>query len=225
MNTSLANIIKSVFFALIFGLSALTDYLFFSDVFSYGSGLFDAGLTAVVSGLVGILLLDGALFAWVYVFLYANENNNDIRAAAIVGVIVSFLGSALASFAYLSLVSSLWTLPAQMATGVTVAMAVVLVVNLALVLFSAVRSNVAKAASKQSDLLAQATDEAWKLAEDRFTAMLPALAATKANELYAALAADFTTHSVSQAARPEPPTRSDTPLEELSINGHVPSPK
>lgn len=88
-------------------LSASTSLMYFMGVFSIADG---GTLSSVLSGFIGVIVTDGAAFAWMQMYLGASDNNDE-RAFAAIGLLTGVVGSVVASFAYLLSSATVVTLP------------------------------------------------------------------------------------------------------------------
>ena len=94
-----------MFFGIVVALiSATTSFSFFATYFStiIPSTVLDPQIGRLVSGLMGVTLFDLATIVWLYTFLHVAETSEQ-RAISLAMIVVTFLGAASASVAYLSL--------------------------------------------------------------------------------------------------------------------------
>lgn len=199
MKSSFASGLKKVFFVAISLLSMATSFLFFIEIFHFGDSAASGDgwgvASTLLTGFIGVLVLDAAAIVWLKVYLGASDNNS-VRAIAMTGSGVGFVGSALSSFAYLILIASDIPVNPDWSSYVTYAMAVIIVVHFALVFLSQYKSTQAQIDEKTSAMLSEATDEMLKLTEERFRQSIPGLAAVNADQLTQMLAGQFTNLSV-----------------------------
>lgn len=226
MSNSAANWIKRAFFAAIVLLSASTSFLYFVEVFSFGRGLVeDSMISVLVNGAIGVLVLDIAALAWLKIYLQAADNN-ELRFFALAGASVGVIGSALASLAYLLMVSSGYAVPERLAVYTQWAMAAVIVTHFLLVFLSSYRATSARIDEKTAAMLSEATDEMLLLTEQEFRRLIPGLARQNAEQLTQELATRFSGLSALQALQepqslpairePGPPQSQPAP----AVNGH-----
>lgn len=223
MQSTAAKYIKGVFFTVIVLLSAATSFLYFVEVFSFGRGLLEDTLIAVLlNGLIGVTVLDAAAIAWLKIYLGASDNN-ELRTFAAAGMIVAMIGSALSSLAYLLMVSSGYVIPPKLATYTQWAMAGIIVFHFVLVFLSAYRATQARIDEKAAEMLSEAQEEMLKLTEQEFRLRIPDLAKTNADALTRLLAGRFASLSSlqlpKQQALPTPSEASSgqpSPLEDLA---------
>lgn len=168
MKDSFASGIRKLFFVAIGLLSAATSFLYFVEVFSLGRGLVpETWMAVIINGTMGILVLDGAAFAWLRIYLGASDNN-DLRALSVVGFGLGVLGSAITSFAYLFSVTEGMSLPAETAVYTQITLAVVIVLHFLLVFASSYRATSAKIDEKVAGLVSRGTEQVMKATEARF---------------------------------------------------------
>ncbi|MCW7072195.1 MAG: hypothetical protein OCU12_07740 [Methanophagales archaeon] len=200
MKTSMASGLKKIFFVAISILSMITSFLFFIEIFQIGSSVSSGDSWAIAStlitGFVGVLILDVAALVWLRVYLGASDNHDE-RALATAGMAIGFIGSALSSFAYLILVASTSVAvdPAWQ-QYVTYAMALILVIHFSLVFLSSYKSTAAKIDERTSEMMAKATEEMLTLMEEDFMARIPGLAKINAHKLSQRLTQQFSSLTV-----------------------------
>ena len=195
MSVEFANGIKKIFFTVIAILSMATSFLYFVEVFSFGEGIVSSTWVSVmVNGVIGILVLDLAAMAWLKIYLQASDNNT-LRTLATVGFVIGFVGSAVASFAYLLTVASGYQMTGDARIYTQLAMAVVIVAHFALVFLSIFKATSAKIDEKTASLLSEGTEEMLKLTDDYFRELIPALAKQNARKLADELKTKFTSMS------------------------------
>lgn len=197
MTNSMAGFIKYAFFLVIIILSAVTSFLFFVEVFQFGRGfIFDPFWSAVITGAIGVIVLDGAALAWLKIYLGAADNNN-LRALAAIGAGIGVIGSAVSSFAYLIMIAAEGYQPgSEMRTYVQVAMAVIIVAHFLLVFLSGYMATSARIDEKVAEMMSEATDEMLTLTDEYFRAQIPRLARNNAERLTRELAGRFTSLTV-----------------------------
>ena len=111
-----ANKVKTFMGALYFLISGLTSFMFFYENLPTLArieilGTYAQQIGAIVSGLVGVAVFDGAAVGWLYLLLYGSDNNYQ-RSIAKVAFWAAIGGSTISSFAYLFLTgNSLFVLP------------------------------------------------------------------------------------------------------------------
>lgn len=236
MTSSLARYIKIAFFSIITLLSAATSFLFFVEVFRFGRGFIaDPFWSAILTGAIGVIVLDGAAIAWLKIYLGASDNN-DLRALAAIGAAIGMIGSALSSFAYLVMVAAEGYQPGDnIRAYVQIAMAAIIVVHFVLVFLSGYLSTSAKIDERMAEMMSEATDEMLTLTETYFREEIPHLARTNAKALTRGLAGNFTSLTAFDAKRLPPPDLSDSTYEtpphangrtpeQGAANGHNPRP-
>jgi hypothetical protein len=240
MTNSMAGFTKSAFFLVIILLSAATSFLFFVEVFQFGRGfIIDPFWGAILTGVIGVIVLDGAALAWLKIYLGAADNNN-VRALAAIGAAIGVIGSAVSSFAYLVMVAAEGYQPgSDVRTYVQVAMATIIVAHFLLVFLSGYMATSAKIDEKVAEMMSEATDEMLTLTDQYFKAQIPRLAQNNAQRLTRELAGRFTSLTVydqpalddgahdasryDETAAPAP-TPAPVPVGQgtASINGHRP---
>lgn len=206
MKSSFASGLKSGFFVAIGLLSMVTSFLFFIEIFDIGGSLESgdgwATASTLVTGGVGVLVLDLAAIIWLKIYLGASDNNT-VRAIAVSGSVVGFVGSALSSFGYLVLVAAEnVTVDPSWSSYVTYVMAVIIVVHFALVFLSSYKSTQAKIDERMSKMLSEATEDMLSQMEDGFRANIPALAEAQSKKLTQQLATQFAGLSVFSMLEP-----------------------
>lgn len=181
------NYLKIVFFGALATLSAATSFAFFMVAYVRPGDHWMYGLTV---GVVGVLVTDAAALAWLRIYLNASDNNDE-RALAMFGVVTGAAGSVVASLAYLLDTTPLFALPEQAAAYATVAGAIVIVIHFMLVLITQYRATRAQIDERMSGLMSEANEEMLKKTDERFRAMIPALADQNARRLATQLAGRF----------------------------------
>lgn len=186
--------------------SAATSFLYFINVFSFGEGLLSGTLALLINGLLGVLVLDGAAFAWLWIYLQDSDNNTT-RAIAAFGILVAVIGSIAASYAYLVIFAAQQPLidTGNLYTATIWLMATIIVIHFALVFLRQYKNTSAKIEEKTAEMMAAATDEMLKLTDDYFKARIPGLAQANAQKLTRQLAARFATLSVLTQLEDEAP--------------------
>jgi heme/copper-type cytochrome/quinol oxidase subunit 3 len=98
------SVIFSLFVVAILLISALTSFAFFYTFLPglVPEGMIDGTLGRIVSGIIGVLLLDVATVVWLSNFLH-NSETSEQRGIALIMTIITFIGSATASIAYIGL--------------------------------------------------------------------------------------------------------------------------
>lgn len=93
-----------IFAILILLISALTSFAFFYTFLPglVPQGVLDGNLGKMFSGFVGVLLLDIATVLWLNNFLH-NSETSEQRSIALIMTTITFVGSAVASIAYIGL--------------------------------------------------------------------------------------------------------------------------
>jgi hypothetical protein len=106
-NKKAAQFIVISFAVVIVAISASTSFGFFYTFFTnlIPAGVLDPLIGALISGVVGVLLFDVASVIWLNTFLNHAETPEQ-RAITLIMTIVTFLGSAAASVAYLVLTAT-----------------------------------------------------------------------------------------------------------------------
>lgn len=201
MKQSFARGIGRAFAVAIAGVSAATSFLYFLNVFRFGEGFLSGALMSLFNGLLGVLVLDGAAFAWLWIYL-SDSDNNTTRAIAAFGTLVAVAGSIAASYAYLILFAAEQTLvdSANLYTATIWLMATIIVLHFGLVFLRQYKNTSARIDEKTAEMMAAATDEMLKLTDDYFRAHIPQLAQVNAEKLSRQLAARFATLSVLEQA-------------------------
>lgn len=202
MKQSMSSGLKKTFFVIISGISAITSFFFFTLIFDF-VGVTEAGDAAgiigvIVTGLVGVIVLDGAAIVWLKIYLGASDNNDE-RSLAVIGMAVGFTGSALSTLSFLIMFASDVEIPANYSSYITWAMAVITVVHFALVFLSSYKSTQSKIDEKISEVLADGIDEMLKLTEQDFREQIPNLAQENASRLVQKMAGQFAGLSVFKA--------------------------
>lgn len=197
MKQSFATGIGRAFFVAIALVSAATSFLYFIHVFSFGEGFLSGTLAMLLNGLLGVLVLDGAAFAWLWIYLQDSDNNTT-RAIAAFGILVAVTGSIAASYAYLVLFAAQEPLvdAGNLYSATIWLMATIIVIHFVLVFLRQYKNTSARVEEKTAEMLAEATDEMLKLTDDYFKAYIPGLAQANAQKLTRQLAARFATLSV-----------------------------
>ncbi len=193
MKKSLAAGLVYVFMVAIGIVSMMTSALFFVEAFTFGRGFVDGSMVGtVLAASIGVLVTDIAALVWLFFYLRVADNNT-VRAIAMVGSVAGFLGSAICSFAYLSIVAGNTDsgLPANASVWIQWALAILIILHFALVFLSQYKSTHAQIAEAQSGMVAEGTDEMLKLMETEFRKHIPALAAVNADSLVRQLAGQF----------------------------------
>lgn len=227
MSFSMAVFTKYLFFGIIIVLSAATSFLFFVEVFQFGRGfIIDPFWSAILTGIIGVLVLDGAALAWLKIYL-SGSDNNDLRALAAVGAGIGVVGSAISSFAYIVMVAAEGYQPgSDLRTYVQVAMAGIIVVHFVLVFLSGYFSTSAKIDERAAEMMSDATEEMLDLTEADFRAQIPRLAQSNADRMVRELAGRFSTLAIfdasNDAPRQELPQPQRERAEQGSPNGHRP---
>ncbi len=197
MKQSFATGIGRAFVTAIALVSAATSFLFFINVFSFGEGFLSGPLVLLINGLLGVLVLDGAAFAWLWIYL-SDSDNNTTRAIAAFGMLVAVVGSIAASYAYLILFAAQQPLidNENLFLATIWLMATIIVIHFGLVFLRQYKNTSARIEEKTAGMMAEATDEMLKLTDDYFKARIPGLAQANAQKLTRQLAARFSTLSV-----------------------------
>jgi hypothetical protein len=102
-----ANFLALAFALVIVAISSLTTFAFFTIFFPrlVPEAILAPDIGALVSGAVGVALFDLACVVWLILFLQHAETPEQ-RAISLIMVVVTFVGSALASVAYLGLTAT-----------------------------------------------------------------------------------------------------------------------
>ncbi len=181
MGRTLAQILKVVAFGIIAALSMATSFLYMTEVFQIGRGLLGAGSTVgLISGLVGVFLLDVMAFIWLRIFLSASDNN-ELRVYAVIGMVVALTGSIMTSFAYLMMIAAEgFTFPVQWTEYTQYALAFIMVLDFLLAFLSAARTTKARIDQEKAGLMSDANEEMIRQTKERVTEMIPGLAAQNA---------------------------------------------
>jgi len=196
MKQSFASGIGRAFVVAIALVSAATSFLYFINVFSFGEGYLSGAIVLLINGLLGVLVLDGAAFAWLWIYLNDSDNNTT-RAIAAFGILVAVIGSIAASYAYLILFASQQPLidTENLYMATIWLMATIIVIHFGLVFLRQYKNTNAKIEEKTAEMMAEATDEMLKLTDDYFKARIPGLAQANAQKLSRQLASRFATLS------------------------------
>jgi hypothetical protein len=228
MSLSGAMFVKWLFFGIIIALSATTSFLFFVEVFQFGRGfILDPFWSAILTGVIGVIVLDGAALAWMKIYL-SGSDNNDLRFLATVGTGIGAVGSAISSFAYLIMVAADGYQPgSDIRTYVQVTMAAIIVAHFVLVFLSGYFSTSAKIDERAAEMMSEATEEMLTLTEADFRAQIPRLAQSNADRMVRTLAGRFESLTVfdngNDAARQElPQPQRERSGQGSSANGHRP---
>ena len=197
MKQSFAIGIGRAFVTAIALVSAATSFLYFINVFSFAEGFLSGALALLLNGLLGVLVLDGAAFAWLWIYLQDSDNNTT-RAIAAFGILVAVIGSIAASYAYLVLFAARQPLVdvENLYTATIWLMATIIVIHFSLVFLRQYKNTSAKIEEKTAEMMAEATEEMLKLTDDYFKTRIPGLAQANAQKLTRQLAARFATLSV-----------------------------
>ena len=99
-----AGFIFLFFSAAVMLISAITSFSFFYTYFPtlIPASVLDASLRSIISGMVGMMLFDVAAVIWLFTYLNHSETSEQ-RAISLAMTLITFLGAAAASIAYLSL--------------------------------------------------------------------------------------------------------------------------
>jgi hypothetical protein len=213
----MAKFTKSAFFAIIIALSAATSFLFFVEVFQFGRGfIIDPFWSAILTGVIGVVVLDGAALAWLKIYLGAADNNN-VRALAAIGAAIGVIGSAVSSFAYLVMVAAEGYQPgSDLRTYVQVTMAAIIVAHFLLVFLSGYMATSARIDEKTAEMMSAATDEMLKMTDQYFRAEIPRLAQNNAHQLTRQLAGRFASLTTADSAPPALPPGDNAPRHEAT---------
>lgn len=223
MSNSMAEFTKKMFFAIIIALSAATSFLFFVEVFQFGRGfIIDTFWSAIITGVIGVIVLDGAALAWMKIYLGAADNNN-VRALAAIGAAIGIIGSAVSSFAYLIMVAAEGYQPgSDLRTYVQVAMAAIIVAHFLLVFMSGYYATSAQIDEKTAEMMSAATDEMLILTDQYFRAQIPRLAQDNAQQLTRTLAGRFASLTTADDDAVALPPIQQPAAQGASVNGHGP---
>lgn len=226
MKQSFAIGIGRAFITAIALVSAATSFLYFIHIFSFGEGFLSGPLAVLINGLLGVLVLDGAAFAWLWIYLQDSDNNTT-RAIAAFGMLVAVIGSIAASYAYLVLFAARQPLVdvGNLYSATIWLMATIIVIHFALVFLRQYKHTSARIEEKTAEMMAEATDEMLKLTDDYFKARIPGLAQANAQKLTRQLAARFATLSVLtqlEEEAPALPTGQPEPVPAPGSNGKAP---
>lgn len=94
----------ALFSAAVLVISSSTSFAFFYNFFDglIPPALLGQEVSALISGIVGVLLFDGACVVWLYAYLRDAETA-DQRAVSMVMVLITFIGGTAASVAHIAL--------------------------------------------------------------------------------------------------------------------------
>lgn len=102
-----AKVLAGFFGLIVLVISSTTSFGFFYTFFDalVPPSVIDPGLGALISGMVGALLFDIACAIWLYIFLHHAETPEQ-RGISLIMAVVTFIGAAAASVAYLALTAT-----------------------------------------------------------------------------------------------------------------------
>jgi hypothetical protein len=188
----LARIVFTLFSVMVVAISAMTSFSFFYHYFAglLPDTLLEFSIRAIISGVVGVLLFDVACVIWLLTFLHHSETSEQ-RAISLGMTLMTFVGAAAASVAYLSLTAT-GDLELAESTKGTIAIMALIVVILGVVLnFGAAQAHQrysleSKAAVREAD-----RRDALQDAEDNQATLLDQLVAKSMQEKLTAIAPEL----------------------------------
>ena len=186
MSKTYARIISAIFLVCVQIFSMSTSYSFFAASFK---------IQPIVAGLIGLLLLDGAFIAWLAIRMNLAESRGQI-AAATIGAIVGFCGSAASTYGFMTISSS--GLTDSLTSQLNTAFGAIGVIHVALATMYQLSSREAAESIAAANRKAAHTAEIESIRAEtdrqvieRLRKELPSLAAIGSERLYHDLLAEY----------------------------------
>ncbi len=212
-----AQFLAVAFGVVVLAISASTSFGFFYTFFDnlIPHSVLAADIAALISGVIGTLLFDVACAIWLFIFLHHSETPEQ-RAITLIMTVLTFIGSAAASVAYLGLTAG-GDLALDTATRDTIATFALVVVIIGVIAnFGAMQAYQRYSYTNKQrvmeadrrDLLQSAEDEQARYLDELITQqvkeILTAQAGTLAQQQARRIAAKFYRHEMAKYAGGEP---------------------